>query len=260
MKYVWVHLGEEPNHLKHSITSVQIVDPSAEIILVNDESVHRIASEQTLEIMNEDTGERDPLWNNDRLWGTSLYRCFLLRDIAKTFAEDEPYIHFDSDVILYEPFEKIKHLFHSDRINMTFHNDHEAVFGFSYFPNVELNDELCNHLYSAVTERAYRDSLTQGFPNEMQIIGGIGNTTGFIHKLDIIPNENSEYVFDPSSYGQYFGGTKEDPPGWYGVHQDIGARIHQGYLKPTMVNGKPFANGVPIINLHIHSKNTGAFI
>ena len=72
-----------------------------EIILVNDESVHRIASEQTLEIMNEDTGERDPLWNNDRLWGTSLYRCFLLRDIAKTFAEDEPYIHFDSDVILF---------------------------------------------------------------------------------------------------------------------------------------------------------------
>ena len=31
-------------------------------------------------------------------------------------------------------------------------------------------------------------------------------------------------------------------------------------LKPTMVDGKPFANGVPIINLHIHSKNTGDFI
>ena len=256
MNYIYVYLGKIPEYMNDSIKSVKKVDPAANIIQVTDDNLNDIISDQTRKVMKLS----NPLFGkaDGQLWSTSLYRCFLLRDVAKIHGGD--YVHFDSDVILYEPFDKIKHLFNKEQINITFDEEHSAVFGYSYFPNVELNDLLCNHLFKSFVEEDYRNKLEPRFPNEMKLIGGIAREWNFINRLITIPNKNSDYVFDPSSYGQYFGGTNKHPPGWFGDHHLVGKEIGAGKLKPEIKESKPYVNGVPIINLHIHSKNTHKFI
>ena len=256
MNYIYVYLGKIPEYMNDSIKSVKNIDPTANIIRVTDDNLNDIISDQTKEVMKLS----NPLFNkaDGQLWSTSLYRCFLLRDAAKIHGGD--YVHFDSDVILYEPFNKIKHLFNKEKINITFDEEHSAVFGYSYFPNVELNDLLCNHLFKSFVEEDYRNKLAPRFPNEMQLIGGLAREWNFINRLTTIPNKKSDYVFDPSSYGQYFGGTNKHPPGWFGKHHLIGKEIGNKNLKPIMKENKPYVNEVPIINLHIHSKNTHKFI
>jgi hypothetical protein len=260
MNYIYVYLGKIPEYMNDSIKSVKRVDPTANIIQVTDDNLNDIISDQTREVMKLSIplGGLNPA--DGQLWSTSLYRCFLLRDAAKIYGGD--YVHFDSDVILYEPFDKIKHLFNKEQINITFAEEHAAVFGYSYFPNVELNDLLCNHLFKSFVDSNYRNKLEPRYPSEMRLIGGIAREWNFINRLITIPNEKSDYVFDPSSYGQYFGGTMRHPPGWFGKHHLIGKEIASGNLKPMMnlFENKPYVNEVPIINLHIHSKKTKDYV
>tara|TARA_B100001093_G_scaffold333037_2_gene318033 strand:+ start:7438 stop:8214 length:777 start_codon:yes stop_codon:yes gene_type:complete len=257
MNYIYVYLGKVPEYMNDSIKSVKRIDPAANIIQVTDDNLNDIISDQTRQVMKLS----NPLFNkaDGRLWSTSLYRCFLLRDAAKFYNVGD-YVHFDSDVILYQPFENVKHLFDNNRINITFDEEHSAVFGYSYFPHTILNDWLCEHLFKSFVEENYRNKLAPTFPNEMRLIGGIARELDFINRLTTIPNEKSDYVFDPSSYGQYFGGTNRHPPGWFGEHHLIGKEISNGKLKPIMKENKPYVNEVPIINLHIHSKKTKDYV
>jgi len=279
MNYVYSHLGESlPPHLLDSIKSVRLADPSASIYVCTDIPtdysgckvmyVHEVISEETEQMMDDKLWKTHPLANDSysRLWSTSIYRCFLIRDVAKKLFPDEGYVHFDSDVLLYEPFENISHLLVDDRICLTCHNDLEAPFGYYFFPSYKLNDILCEHVLRANIDHNYMRKLSESFPSIMQVIGGLKNCHPELFlELNPIPNENSSYIFDPSSYGQFFGGTYHgDPPGWYGTHQYVGAEISKGNIKPIMQHGRPYVEWknkiYPIVNLHVHSKNTKKFL
>jgi len=76
--------------------------------------------------------------------------------------------------------------------------------------------------------------------------------------------EQFQAVFDPSSYGQYLGGTQSEPPGWFGVHHEIGRLLGEQRLDVVWEHRRPFVvvdgQRVPIVNLHIHSKKTAEFM
>jgi hypothetical protein len=103
-------------------------------------------------------------------------------------------------------------------------------------------------------------------PNEMQLLACISKRRpDLIKTLNILPNINENYVFDPSSYGQYFGGTNEGHlPGFKSTKHLIGIEIISGNIIPLMIEKKPYVkkgqNLYPIVNLHIHSKRTKEFL
>jgi hypothetical protein len=268
--YVHCHLGKVPSYLIDSFRSIYEVEPSARLILITDQSIeidgveilkiYDIASEQTLKVLNMSLFSED----DNVLWRTSIFRVFLVRDCIKYLNLKNCY-HFDSDVLLFEPSSKFEHLINdSDGLSITYHTEDEVVFGFSKFGNINKIDEICNILCEIVFDEQKQKEYASIMPNEMQLLGGIyKRRPDLIKRLDVFPNENG-IVFDPSSYGQYLGGTNnEHPPGWYGNHHVVGREIGEGILTPIVVNHKPYVekNGerYPLVNLHVHSKNTEKF-
>ena len=270
INYVYCHLGSIPNHLIDSFRSVDYVDPSSRIILVTDQKVlidgvevlmsNDIASSQTLKVLKMKLFGDD----DNSLWRTSLFRIFLVRDCIKYLNLKNCY-HFDSDVLLYEHPSKFSHLINdSDGLTMTYHTEDEMVFGFSNFGDINKIDKICDILFEIIFDEQKQTEYSVGMPNEMQLLGGIyKRRPDLIRRLDVLPNENG-IVFDPSSYGQYFGGTPNgEESGWYGNHHVVGREIGNSVLTPIIIDNKPYVEKggkkYPIVNLHIHSKNTERF-
>ena len=272
INYVHCHIGQlPPPYLLDSVKSIKNVDPDARIILITDQDVeivsvevlkvNDISSDQTLQVMDMRLFAKDP----NPLWRTSIFRIFLVRDTLKYLNLESCY-HFDSDVLMFQPSSMFDHLIkNSDGLSITYHTDNELVFGFSNFGDIKKIDEICNILSEVVFDPSKLSEYSSNMPIEMQLLYGVyKRRKDLIKKLEIIPND-SKIVFDPSSYGQYFGGTHNNHgPGWYGNHHIIGRQIGQGILKPVMVDKKPYVECdgeiYPIMNLHIHSKKTKQFI
>jgi len=273
MNYIHCHIGEmPPPYLLDSFESIDNVDPDASLALVTDQDieidgvsilqVNDIASDETKKVMEMSLFKNDP----NQLWRTSIFRIFLIRDAIKYLGIDFCY-HFDSDVLMFQSSSTFEHLISDfDGLYITPCNSDELVFGFSRFGGTEKIDEICSILCDIVFDEEKQRRYSVGMPNEMQLMCGIfKERPDLIQKLTTLPFNNEELVFDPSSYGQYFGGTHQGHgPGWYGNHHDIGKQIGEGTINPIMVDKKPYVeyNGknYPIVNLHIHSKNTRQFL
>jgi hypothetical protein len=270
--YIHCHIGQEPPpYLLDSIESIKRVEPESRIFLVTDQmvklknvdvlQVETIISEQTKRAMEMSLFSGDP----NPLWRTSIFRIFLVRDALKHNKESFCF-HFDSDVLLFESSEQF-HNFISDfdGLYITPCNSKTLVFGFSRFGNSEKINEICSIMSDVLLNDALRQEYFVDMPNEMELLFGIyKKRCDLIKPLNIFPNE-TRIVFDPSSYGQYFAGTHQGhPPGFAHHTHDIGAKIINKIIKPVLINKKPFVEyqGIlfPIMNLHVHSKNTRQFL
>lgn len=272
INYVHCHIGQlPPDYLIDSFKTIHYVDPEARIIFVTDHDVeidgvevlqvNGIATAQTLCAMDMPLFRTDP----NPLWRTSIFRVFLVRDAMKHLSLESCY-HFDSDVLMFQSSNVFKHLINdSDGLTITYDTEDSLVFGFSNFGDIKKIDEICDILLDIVLDPIKQSEYSSGMPNEMSLLNGIyKRRPDLIKKLDILPNE-SGIVFDPSSYGQFFGGTHNgNPTGWYDNHHIIGKQIGQGILKPVMIDKKPYVDykgkRYPIMNLHIHSKKTFIFL
>jgi hypothetical protein len=100
--------------------------------------------------------------------------------------------------------------------------------------------------------------------NEMDILGQVYNTNkNFFNLLPILPYGQEGYVFDPASYGQYFGGSHQQPRKLFShrlkeQHHIVGREIMAKRIKPVFKKNNPEVihegQSCKIINLHIHSK------
>jgi hypothetical protein len=273
INYVHCHIGQmPPDYLIDSFESIYNVDPEARIIFITDQDieidgaevlqVNDIACDQTLKTMDMSLFRND----SNQLWRTSIFRVFLVRDAMKYLNLEYCY-HFDSDVLMFQSSKVFEHLINDfDGLYITYHNEFEVVFGFSRLGSVDKIDKICDILHDVVFDPAKQiEYSSAGMANEMRLMCGImKRNPNLIKTLNILPNEKN-IIFDPSSYGQYFGGTHQGhPPGFSHHTHDIGRGIQGGELVPVMVDKKPYVKmgdkKYPIVNLHIHSKNTKQFL
>ena len=267
-----------PNHLIDCIYKIRQFS-NIPIYLLTDKDIN---IDNTVEIIN--ICKFDSLnwlskidyFSNDNfknLWQSSCYRVFYIQKLIEE-KNLSNILHFDNDVLLYENPEKlIELMFNMDQFSITAHNDNEVVMGMTFIKNqyslLLLLDYLKKELYKGFN---YLHSTYDGYPNEMQLI----SRSNLYDKLPVLPtNISSERyskyfnifnsVFDPSSYGQYLGGTfSEKTRGWFGTHQEIGKWISLEKIKVFMEDKMPYLNyegqKIKINNLHIHSKQTGLFL
>ena len=154
MNYIFFNFGKTPKYLNYSINSVLSVEKDARIILCSDDQfeINGIESlnsnsldnlsakkDQILKIFSKQNFDQNPLWFS------SILRVYALNYVSKNLNLDS-FTHVDNDVLIYKNIEEIKEkkYFKENSINITKSDNDHLVFGFSYFPNIELIENLCN--------------------------------------------------------------------------------------------------------------------
>ncbi len=270
-----------PQHLKDCVTKIRSIS-SIPIYLLTDTNIDPgILNLKTINITKYDTLNwlnQIDYFNNDlsfgHLWKSSCFRMFYIKQAVQEF-NLEDVLHFDNDVLLYENPESIVQTINECNMKyaVTAHNADEIVMGMSFIKNYDSLTNLINFIENELKKGfGYLHSNYRGFPNEMQLISK-SNLNDFLPILPdtLVEERYSKYfkkfnsVFDPSSYGQYLGGTfSEKTPGWFGTHQEIGKWISLEKIKVFMEDKMPYlkyeGQKIKINNLHIHSKQTGLFL
>ena len=279
MNYLYIYIGKLPEYIKYSINSVMSVDKDANIYLCTNEkssykncnliNLNEIKSKK-IDYLTNNNYFQNTNYENNPLWINSLLRILYLEKIAENYNIDS-FVHFDSDIIVYESFDKLRPIVNNNLVNITQHTLDQLIFGYSFFPNLEITKLLCKEVDLIIKNIEKHMDDNFGNPlNEMDILGKIFNfNSNIFNTLPILPYENPAYVFDPASYGQYFGGTAQKPRKTFSIrvkeeHHIVGREILSKRIKPKMINNEPYVfhndEKYKIANLHIHSKQLNKFL
>ena len=216
------------------------------------------------------------------LWRTSFERFFYIKNLAMIL-KLQNIIHFDNDVLLYKNVSDIINILDINipHIGLPPHKVNELVCGFMYIKNINSLQMLCSNLIKLANKGvAVLEHEFSTMPHEMRLLGYIqANCGNLITLLPVLPVDpwNSmldklQCVFDPSSYGQYIGGTHSangadkliyNPLNCYRI---IDPLIRDNIITPYFdsVSKQPFVTymgqNIPIFNLHIHSKHLKNYV
>lgn len=281
MNYLLFYKGELPDYYTICINSILSVDDEAKIIFCGEKDISNshinflhlndITSKETDEIINLEVYEgttysekQNPLWLN------SLLRIFYLRDAANELSLNE-FIHFDLDVIIYKSFDEINNIFDFEKLNITEHMEDTPIFGYSYFPKLEIIKKLCSDLENYLLNENIENKELPNFRplNEMELLSIIKekNSTLF-SSLPNLPYGSQKIIFDPATYGQYFGGLPANSNSLFrrrhiSLSHTVGKEISSKRIKPIF-RGNPRVlyntKKIDIVNLHIHSKQLSKFL
>ena len=279
MNYVLVSIGIIPSYISKTINSILSVDKDAKIYLGSDQKIDfenveyvnlkEVVSDQTNKIKNNDIF-KGTIYESNPLWSTSLLRIFYLRDIQKELGLKN-LIHFDNDILIYKPYQEIKKYFHTSKFNITQASENRLIFGYSFIPNYDVFNKLCESLDKKIEEGIEKDWSFNKFspPNEMDLLGMVYNEEGaHFNFLPILPYDSS-IIFDPLSYGMYIDGSHTNPKKFYSRRQldfndIIGIELYSKRIKTKFVNNMPVVywdnNTFEMSNLHIHSKRFEKFL
>jgi hypothetical protein len=277
VNFVLFHKGKLPHYINECINQIQHTQTNYSIYLLTDDSRFTRSDINIVNINDIDCCELQSLSfyanNNDPLWRTSFERFFYIKKIIYR-SKLENIIHFDNDVLIYKNINEIINVLcqHIPHIGLPMHKPNEFVCGFMYIKDFLSIDRLCNALLSIAQkgEKALEVEFNS-WPHEMRLLGHVYHTVPkLITPLPILPSnewtnlyELLQGVFDPSSYGQYFGETGQKPQNT--VHpNDINRYIDRHIINNNILpifkleDRKPYIHykdkHIPIFNLHIHSK------
>ena len=201
MNYIIIHTGEIPEYISQTLNSIMTVDKNAQIFFCSDSikkyknieniNINDIKSPQTQKIESLNFYKETP-WHTNPLWITSLMRIFYLNDLISNLNLKQG-VHFDSDVIIYKPYEKIEHLFDQSKFNITPLNKEELIFGYAYIGNQGIFNEIVDNFSNIVTNEF------GNMVNEMKLLKNLHLKSGeHFNLLNILPN------YDQVFSSQYF--------------------------------------------------------
>jgi len=268
MNYIFVQLGSIPNYLKYSINAVKKIDIKAQIHLITDKffedseiNIHNVNELESQDIKYLKNLKYFDDWNLNPLWETSLLRIFYISNLIKKNNLKEN-IHFDSDVIVLQPFENIKNYFDKEKFNLTPIKNNEFVFGYSFINEAKIIEVVCDELIK-IYENADRFSKRYFSGKKLTEMKSLYiaslNYPTLINSLPVLPSDNP-IVFDPASYGQYIYGThnKIFSKGFIDETHIVSDLLASKNLKFTLNSEKSGLsvneNFYNFANLHIHSK------
>lgn len=286
MKSIYVHLNpnefsfskeltysnytfsEIPDYAKYSFQQTKYFLKDSPVVLTNN-NITEFAEEINNFFNLCKTGF--PSFYKDTFWLTTLLRLYIVYLYVSKNNINE-FIHLEYDNLIYSDLKEITNLPKS--IYFTRVGPFCSSAGFVYCNNLESFEKFINNLKQLLQkgEHIVRKFTQHENLSEMILIDLIyTHTKNTIDYLPILPyqpgNDNFDklnVLFDGASYGQYLGGTNNGhDKGYYAFHHYVGQEIHKKILDITfdkipyiIFNNKK----IPILNLHIHSKNLKNFI
>lgn len=195
-------------------------------------------------------------------WAKTAERLFYLENyISENDFHDV--VHFENDVMLYGDINNLNPMHPIMGITTS---AFQTTFALSYISQPKYYQHCC---LAFVEFMKYGEIklLRCGYDHisEMSLLN-LAYRNNIIESFNIFPQSDSDWVFDPASYGQFLGGTNNDHgAGFIDPKHYVGQKIKQGSIEVLFSNGCPTiinkSNGTEkkLFNLHIHSKNLKDF-
>lgn len=208
-----------------------------------------------------------PSYYKDSFWLLTLLRLYTLHLYVEKNNIEE-FLHIEYDNLIYKDPKLLRKL--PDGIYFTKVGPELASAGIVYCSKKQYLSKFIQRITSLIKkgERIVKQFTQQGFLSEMVLIDLIKTYTNDIDYLPTLPGdkyfEQLQCVFDGASYGQYLGGTNNGhPPGWYGLHHNVGIALHNKKIE-IIFDKSPFVLynnvNVNIFNLHLHCKQLKEFM
>lgn len=249
-----------PNHIIHCLRQLLFVEPDSKIVLCTDSNIrfddHRITVINSNDLITPDIGDYFR-YEPDPLWIASLQRIFYLNSfIQKT---DDDVVSFDNDTLLYHPLGNIVNNL-TKGVHITPQKPTEHIFGCCIIKDKDKFNNITNSIYNAVIRgKQFVLSQTGDQAHEMRLLNYYGKQ--YINDLPVHPalGNIDHMIFDPITYGQYFGGTHGGAPPGFIDREHIAGRLLDERSKLSIIDNEPVINynneTFKLINLHVHSKN-----
>lgn len=209
--------------------------------------------------------KRDPFWYN------TLVRVLLLCIYVRKY-NLKNVIHVEADNIIFgEDIESICNIFNPGQFGYSCERSNAGAPSFIFIKDENAADSLLKqhiklfekgeqvlnpyvgHFYNNIMDMAFLDLIRRGGKNyKMLPCLPYGPFSENFSALNC--------VFDPTSYGQFLGGTNNGhSPGFIDSAHYIGQELLKNAIKVSMYENKPvidFNNTIiPIFNLHVHNKH-----
>tara|TARA_B100000900_G_scaffold71808_1_gene57145 strand:+ start:27016 stop:27852 length:837 start_codon:yes stop_codon:yes gene_type:complete len=274
MNYIFYYTGKIPKHVFYSLNSINNCEKDSKIFFCSDSELkfHNTVSQRVDELQSSTIRAIDDLFNENSklsLWKSSMLRIFYILEVAKK-NNIEKFVHFDSDVLLFKSYSEVEKSFDQNKFNITPLNEKNLVFGYSYVANLNVYENICNHIFEILrNKKEYENEYLDGKTiTEMSALGIVNKIyPDLFNLLPVLPRQEYNFVFDPGSYGQYLGGVdkKYFSKGYVSENHIIGRKIIKDKIKPTFskTEGPAVHNKeqkYELVNLHIHKKNLKKFL
>jgi hypothetical protein len=220
---------------------------------------------------------RNKKYKDMELWEYSCERFYAIEMVMKLMNIKKA-LHIENDNLIYaKPDNDYYEAFCGKSLGFTTMTETFLSAGIMYIGDLKslsrLNEKL-NDLMARGENLLHKDYGNE-MMHEMRLLKIIHDENpGLIKLLPILPSDESKYVYDPASWGQWVGGAygqKEEP--YYHNSHVIGRKINQkkydvqwekenGHKIPYVIDKTTWVDSLrlyrkkqPLYNLHIHSKN-----
>jgi hypothetical protein len=275
MNYILFHKGEISKNLIFCVNSIFSSDKNAEIHILTDNCLN-LKGVKVVHINDFDkTPIADKLKTSDnKSLKEALEKIYYINKYIKESSLNK-FIHFDSKVILYQPFSKIKnHVPMADSsINITPLSYDDISFGYSFI-NSQPRFQSLQRRFEEVLEnsRVYSTQYNKDKTlNEMRALSIIKKVEkGLISDLPTLPYDDKTYVFDPASYGLFLDGTNQKPKkifrkGVFSPHHIVGLELSSKRIGINFNNGEPnvtseLGKKSLLANIYVYSGRMNKFL
>lgn len=260
MDVVLIHLGgDPPPYIAHCILQVMHVTGRDPIVILP-EQAKAFSNCAKVKQFRELDFYRD--FGLNGFWRYACERFFILEETMKLYGM-KTCLHIENDNMLYIAPDKYQSWLvdmYGDRVAITPVTALLDTAAVMYVGSVRALQEVNEALLFLMSKGP--DFLKHEYGpemlNEMRLLNIIRTTElAPLADLPVLPGE-SDVVFDPASYGQWFDGIPFNPGVRHAEERHIvGNEILHNRVNVEWNECHPTANGKPLANLHIHSKRLG---
>jgi hypothetical protein len=267
---VIVHIGDHfPEYINTCISQIQSVSTIPIHLLISNSHatklkhpVHVVPLESIPKSKKheqfENTSRLDASFRNG-FWKYAMLRFFYIYDyMANNCISDVFHIEYDN--LIYVDPTKYLSVFQTRSMWCAMDSPNRCIPSFLYFKESSiLSRVLDTCIVNASTNNNDMVALAQFRNNNPAEVGILPTVISYVDKIDPMYSEHAKdftCLFDAAAVGQYIGGV--DPRNISG--NTVGFINETSIIKCNKMNiewrdRKPFLNGLPLVNLHIHSKD-----
>ena len=183
-----------------------------------------------------------------------LYEYCLLKNL-------EDVVHIENDNLIYYDFNKCKEFFSTKPLWAVFDADQRCIPSFVYIRNVQAIKELASSFLKSRNMNDM-DTIAMFRDQNPDYIGCLPIITNYISDIPVRYIEHAAsfgVLFDGAAVGQFIGGidkihNKGNTEGF--INETTIFQCDKALVEWRIINDRrvPYLNGLPLVNLHIHSK------
>ena len=273
---VLVHVGDKfPEYINHCISQIRSITKIPVQVLISKKHAEKISSNVELFFLeeipkSENHKKFESFWQiiettfpGDRsFWKYTMQRFFYLYDHVLNKSLTDVF-HIENDNLIYLDFLENLESFRQKQMWCVMDAKDRCIPSFLYFKDHNILHKLTETCILKTTSGLLDMELLAKF-RDMNIndVGLLPIVKDYVDEIDPVFFENVKLfncLFDVACVGQYVGGVDQ-----HNKHnKDINTEgfineksvIKCNKMKFEFRNNKPYLNDIPMVNLHIHSKD-----